>query len=326
MPNERLKQSMPGSATTTPSSGFSNLLGRLLRAGEGEPWSGPLLLAMVAGLFLIVLFAWSRSDHVGSAATALLIAGASLAAGCLVGFLFGIPRAVQTPSPAGDDARESTRDQPDYAVNTNLEQISDWLTKIIIGLGLFQLSKIPSAFAALAAYLANAFGVPSVPSSWVAAALAYFGTCGFLSGYLWTRLFLSGEFSRADRRARGSPEYYEGLIHALLYQPPPDGFKAAIKEGEAYLKRFGLGNYRIWLYLASAYAQKYEFLKAGGKPEPDELERVREQALDATRRVIDLNPTERASLRALWDRAKTTPQENDLEVFYDDPEFKKILG
>jgi hypothetical protein len=58
--------------------------------------------------------------------TGLFLAGASTLAGSVVGFLFGVPvreRKAQG-SPAGDSG---------YQPNTNLEHISDWLTKIIVG-------------------------------------------------------------------------------------------------------------------------------------------------------------------------------------------------
>src|SRR3954452_24074825 len=69
--------------------------------------------------------------------------GASFIVGASVGFLFSIPRIVQrngnNPGNAndGDDAS-----QYQQHVNTNLTEISDWLTKIIVGLGLVNLGKL----------------------------------------------------------------------------------------------------------------------------------------------------------------------------------------
>src|ERR1700730_13401118 len=62
---------------------------------------------------------------------ATLCSSACMALGWAVGFLFGVPRVGSTPA--------STR------INTNLEQISDWLTKILVGVGLTQLHKLPTA-------------------------------------------------------------------------------------------------------------------------------------------------------------------------------------
>src|SRR5438552_685547 len=65
---------------------------------------------------------------------------ACFAVGVVTGFLFGIPRVLQ----GTDSGAEATAHTPyQQRVNTNLEQISDWLTKIIVGLGLVQLTKVP---------------------------------------------------------------------------------------------------------------------------------------------------------------------------------------
>jgi len=53
-----------------------------------------------------------------------------------------VPRSLQeVPSANG---------QPGYSGNTNLEQISDWLTKILVGVGLTQLREIPGQVQRLA--------------------------------------------------------------------------------------------------------------------------------------------------------------------------------
>src|SRR5215207_3296326 len=57
--------------------------------------------------------------------------GAAFGVGALVGFLFGIPRRFQRE---GSDPALGG-----LVVNTNLEQISDWLTKIIVGVGLVEI-------------------------------------------------------------------------------------------------------------------------------------------------------------------------------------------
>lgn len=149
----------------------------------------------------------------------LLVAGASLAMGILVGFLFGIPRAVQAvatkpaaaasaqlgagqpgavnvpPAPTQPGAANGGKRAGGYSANTNLEQISDWLTKIIVGVGLVQLTVIPGKLRSLADYLATAFGNQAVPSALVMTIICYFGIFGFLLGYLWARIYLMREFS-----------------------------------------------------------------------------------------------------------------------------------
>ena len=46
----------------------------------------------------------------------------------------------------------------EYRVNTNLEQISDWLTKILVGVGLVQLGAIIDSLGDLADFLGPALG------------------------------------------------------------------------------------------------------------------------------------------------------------------------
>ena len=137
----------------------------------------------------------------------LLIACASLIAGALLGFLFGIPRApasqpntpAQLPAnDAGNPAASQGSKQPTFGVNTNLQDISDWLTKIIVGLGLINLKKVPVYLGNLASYFGASFG-DKVPGrdSVALAIIVLFSVCGFLLGYLLTRLFLTKAFERA---------------------------------------------------------------------------------------------------------------------------------
>lgn len=288
---------------------------------EDQPWTNPLLGAIIAGLVATGLLGWFHARSYADVLVALLVAGAAFGVGALTGFLFAIPRAVQEPQ----DQRTVVGLEAPYRVNTNLEQISDWLTKIIVGLGLVELTKTPGAFVDVAQFVANAFGQPAVPPSLAAVMIAYFGVAGFLLFYLWTRLFLTFEFTRADRAARQSPEFYEGLIEALLYQPPPNGFDTAIEIAEEFRRRYGDGNWRVWRAVACAYGQKYSYLEADPKTQQTELDFARAHALDAVRRVLAISPDERESMRALW-KKDATREENDLVVFYDDPEFKKLLG
>lgn len=142
----------------------------------------------------------------------VLIACGSLLSGTLLGFLFGIPRA-QTgpdapPAPAAGGAAAATagagaarRAPRPFQVNTNLEQISDWLTKIIVGLGLINLGAIPGRLQALAAYFAEGFGPIDGRNAITLTLIVAFTVCGFLLGYLLTRLFLTGAFTRAESAA-----------------------------------------------------------------------------------------------------------------------------
>lgn len=63
----------------------------------------------------------------------MLAAIAAQVTGILIGFLFGLPQAV-TPSQSSPQAR--------YLPSANLPEVSDWLTKLLLGAGLVQLTHL----------------------------------------------------------------------------------------------------------------------------------------------------------------------------------------
>ncbi|MGA2654155.1 MAG: hypothetical protein ABSF28_26840 [Terracidiphilus sp.] len=157
-----------------------------------------LLVLVVLGLVAVGVDCgtlWARG---------FILAIACLAAGFLAGFLFGIPKVLQ-----GDRAQPQDPTSPSVSsnaayrqrVNTNLEDISDWLTKIIVGLGLYELKRVPMWVGELARAFASSFQQPDQIRSDFGAAIVFFLICGFLLGYLITRLYLQSAMAHADRKA-----------------------------------------------------------------------------------------------------------------------------
>ncbi|MGA2116199.1 MAG: hypothetical protein ABSH56_15780 [Bryobacteraceae bacterium] len=136
----------------------------------------------------------------------LLWSGACLFAGALVGFLFGIPKTTQDPKAAAVEVQK---------VNTNLEDISDWMTKIFVGLGLSQISKIPPRLQLAAGYIAYTWGDSAGNRAFAYALMLYFSVVGFLGCYLLTRIFLSPLFRTIDSG--------RGALQTLVQggSPPP---------------------------------------------------------------------------------------------------------
>ncbi|MDP9839496.1 hypothetical protein J2T09_004272 [Neorhizobium huautlense] len=106
-----------------------------------------------AVLFFVVLLSISNSLHAERSAWAALFRGISVgistaaaatAVGGMLGFLFGIPRVLQKApeTPKAGEPQLSSKAEQLFATNTSLEDISDWLTKIIIGIGLVQFDTI----------------------------------------------------------------------------------------------------------------------------------------------------------------------------------------
>jgi hypothetical protein len=122
------------------------------------------------------------------ASSSVLMGVSALMSGGLLGFLFGIPRSLSPQR--SDGGREHVR-RP----NTNLEQISDWVTKIFVGVGLTQLKDIPGYLAQLVNYLAPALTgtgspVTQVTRVFTLGLLVYFSTSGFIIGFTATRFIL----------------------------------------------------------------------------------------------------------------------------------------
>ena len=87
-------------------------------------------------------------------------------------------------------------------INTNLDDVSDWLTKIVVGVGLVELRKIPGLLLRLAGMIAGELGSNQVP--FIIAVIVYFTIVGFMSGYLTTRMFVQRAFRIADLYASGA--------------------------------------------------------------------------------------------------------------------------
>jgi len=151
----------------------------------------------VAGLTPIVIYALSAPLNFAAVVSVGAMAGAgAFVAGGLLGFLFGVPKT------RGDNTEDSEgTPHTRYRVNTNLEQISDWLTKILVGVGLTQLAKIADAAAHLISVVAKGMGGGAGATSVAGGILVYFIGNGFLSAYYVTRTTLTTAFSVTDTDA-----------------------------------------------------------------------------------------------------------------------------
>ncbi len=160
-------------------------------------WQTYLSLAALTGVASIGLHA--LGGQIGRQIGAgFFLAGSSLLGGVLIGFLFAIPKSEtgNGKSSAPTDANNTTSK---YSLNTNLEDISDWLSKMIIGVGLVQLTSVPEYIKRASEYWTSA-GNSGFTQPYTSAMIIFFSLLGFLVGYLWTRLVLIGDFIRQDPR------------------------------------------------------------------------------------------------------------------------------
>jgi hypothetical protein len=167
-----------------------------------------VILALCAfGIAVIGIFAVSLGPLLGFSffAWSVLAAMASTFSGGVLGLLFGLPSARKvdartTPAAAGQPVVMN------YEESTSLEQISDWLTKIIVGLTLTQFATWSSAFDRLALTLTHDLLCPAQPSpcGYVpgASIVAGYALGGFVVAYMWTRRFFILEMVARDDSVR----------------------------------------------------------------------------------------------------------------------------
>ena len=140
-----------------------------------------LLAANIAGFGAIAAAPWH-------AAVLDLWAMGCLACGGLLGFLFGVPKRVRSTNGPMDR----------YVPNANIEKLSDWLTKIIVGVGLVELHGLGAALRTLSRQVADGLAVRTDRSAtldearaFAAALIVYFAAAGVIEGFLLTRMFLT---------------------------------------------------------------------------------------------------------------------------------------
>jgi hypothetical protein len=160
---------------------------------------------MLGGCVVVVAYGASTGNWLVNGSIGLMIASASALGAGLIGFIFGVPYTKDPTSnqksaegaPRGDDADEGSA--PSYRPNTSLEQISDWLTKMLVGVGLVEIKDLPGPLQRLVQFLANGLGGGMRAEAFVLTMLVFFAVCGFLFGFLWARLYLRRWLSAADR-------------------------------------------------------------------------------------------------------------------------------
>jgi hypothetical protein len=142
------------------------------------------LWALVVILGIILYVGWNPS-RLG---LCIIIVFAAGSVGAISGFIFGIPRIAAQA--------ESLRPEDPFRVflNSNLGQISDWLTKIIVGVGLIQIRDVLGALGSLGNAIGMALGdQPGQPSTGTLFGLSLaLGSAiiAFLQDYMWTTVNL----------------------------------------------------------------------------------------------------------------------------------------
>lgn len=209
--------------------------------------AGLLLIAVLVAFASIFAYSGIASSMCLGETVGLLTlysAAAGLAGG-FFGFLFGVPRSAaisQVDSPKADGSTSRTAvyvsnvTGDSTAPNTNLEQISDWLTKILVGATLTQLGNIPAGASTVFTQMASALGNPPPGSAaaFCGALVIYCSLAGFMIGWLTSRVWLgpiilliSGFFRRllshtdSQQDAKGQQEVPPTSSKSLAPDDPP---------------------------------------------------------------------------------------------------------
>lgn len=168
-----------------------------------ENWIKKIAIILpVSGLTCILLYSLTAfgipfdfgniNYFLAAFAILILVGVASFIVGSGIGFLFGVPRI----------NKEVETNKSKYLPNTNLEQVSDWLTKIIIGVGLTQIGSIIKLIYQIGKETASGLATISDETETIfsASLIIYFLVSGFLISYLLTRINLSKILENSEKQ------------------------------------------------------------------------------------------------------------------------------
>jgi CheY-like chemotaxis protein len=177
-----------------------------------------LLLIFLMGTIAVLSCGGSASGyHLGNA---LIWGFGFCVSGMLLGFLFAIPRILpagaiiaSARAPATPGGKRETdpasagvvshNGQSPSEINSNLVEVSDWLTKIIVGVGLVELKHLPTVARGVADYIAPSLGLaPAMAAPVAGGIMLFYSVLGFLIGYLLTRIYLAVIIKWADNQVK----------------------------------------------------------------------------------------------------------------------------
>ena len=160
-------------------------------------WAGYLLAICSVGTIVLFTVGGTSGQRIG---LSILILAASVAVGAVAGFLFGVPKSVAVKSQEDDGGKKVIQR---YQPNSNLEQVSDWLTKIIIGVGLIEIRQLAAVLGSLGVRLGQDFGDPAGKpgvGATYSLTLVVGGTLiAFLFVYMWVRTRFSEVLTQLDQ-------------------------------------------------------------------------------------------------------------------------------
>jgi hypothetical protein len=152
------------------------------------------IAAPVGGTAWIVVYSFSTpGPHWTYLGVGVLTSLATFVAGCFIGFLLGIPRAVSSGELRQNQSAAAAAGSSGLGASSNLAEISDWLTKLVLGAGLVELTRLGGPVSRLidnvaAGLYTSGASAASVETAKVMAGAIIFGyvIMGLLDGYIVT--------------------------------------------------------------------------------------------------------------------------------------------
>jgi hypothetical protein len=172
---------------------------------------------MFGSLWIVIYAFGTPGPHWSYLGIAMSTAIAAFLTGCLIGFLFGIPRVVssgQLRHDTGQFRRDKGSGLPApssnlYTPSSNLAEVSDWLTKLLLGAGLVQLTRLGPPISQLidsvAAGLAPATaagGANSAAKVMAGAILFGYVAIGMLDAYVVTTVWYQNKLTSIYNESR----------------------------------------------------------------------------------------------------------------------------
>lgn len=290
-----------------------------------------LIGALFTGAFLICSQLGETMAAVGVGGLILM---ASASAGAGLGFLFSVPR-VLSVGPAGLSGARAVVPSRLLGSNTNLERLSEWLTTMIVGVGLSQMTSVGEGLGSFTRFLA--IWGQSKP---LAAAGPFILIVGLHVEKMMT--YVGDEENSVDTaeirtiaqqlaestksshmRAiadtdRLTFEQTMQVLSGLLYEK--DGYRQVLRIGEKLRDTHAAEMASYWFTMAAANGQYYSSLEDA---DPDEQRpSIRQAVLDASRRAVAHEPQYK---RYLAELTRKHGKDNDLQDFVADKEFLRIV-
>jgi hypothetical protein len=164
------------------------------------------IAAPVGGTAWIAVYAFStQGSHATYLGVGVLASLAAFVVGCFVGFMLGIPRAVSSGELRQNQSAAAAAGSSGLGASSNLAEISDWLTKLVLGAGLVELTRLGGPVARLidnvaAGLIPSGASAASVQTAKVMAGAIIFGyvIMGLLDGYIVTTTWYQ---AKVDQRS-----------------------------------------------------------------------------------------------------------------------------